>query len=44
VSYSRTPENISKFVDFMYKSGMIKRDPTSWSDLFFPAGQVKGGS
>jgi NitT/TauT family transport system substrate-binding protein len=44
VTYSRTPENISKFVDFMYKSGMIKRDPTSWSDLFFPAGQVNGGS
>jgi NitT/TauT family transport system substrate-binding protein len=44
VNYSRTPQNISKFVDFMFQSGLIKRDPASWSDLFFPVGQVKGGS
>jgi NitT/TauT family transport system substrate-binding protein len=42
--YSRTPQYISKFVDFMYQNGMIKRRPNSWSDLFFPVGQLPGGS
>jgi len=42
--YSRTPQNMMKFVNFMSQSGMIKNHPTSWSDLFFPVGQVQGGS
>jgi NitT/TauT family transport system substrate-binding protein len=42
--YSRKPQNITNFVRFMYTSGMIKREPTAWSDLFFPVGQAGGGS
>ena len=42
--YSRTPQNITKFVDFMYQIGQIHRQPKAWTDLFFPAGQLPGGS
>jgi NitT/TauT family transport system substrate-binding protein len=36
VEFSLVPKNVKKYVDFMYDVGSIKRQPTSWEDLFFP--------
>ena len=39
IVYTTTPQNIMKYVDFMYKTGTIKIKPDSWKDLFFPNAQ-----
>ena len=44
LSYSTTPLNITKFSDFMYRTGTIKTKPNSWKDLFFPNVHGKQGS
>jgi NitT/TauT family transport system substrate-binding protein len=36
VKYTTTPQNVTKYVDFMHKIGSIKAKPGSWKDLFFP--------
>jgi NitT/TauT family transport system substrate-binding protein len=36
VVYTTTPQNVGKYVDFMYKSGSIKVKPATWKDMFFP--------
>jgi NitT/TauT family transport system substrate-binding protein len=36
IVYTTTPQNVMKYVDFMYKVGSIKVKPDSWKDLFFP--------
>lgn len=36
VEFSLVPKNVKKYVDFMYDVGTVKRQPTSWEDLFFP--------
>jgi NitT/TauT family transport system substrate-binding protein len=36
IVYTTTPQNVSKYVDFMLKTGAIKAKPDSWKDLFFP--------
>lgn len=36
VEFSLVPRNVKKYVDFMYEVGSIKRQPTTWEDLFFP--------
>jgi NitT/TauT family transport system substrate-binding protein len=36
VEFSLVPKNVKKYVDFMYQVGTVKRQPTSWEDLFFP--------
>jgi NitT/TauT family transport system substrate-binding protein len=36
VKFTTTPQNVTKYVDFMYKVGSIKAKPESWKDLFFP--------
>jgi len=36
IVYTTTPQNVMKYVDFMYKIGSIKAKPESWKDLFFP--------
>ena len=36
IVYTKTPQNIMKYVDFMLKTGTIKAKPDSWKDLFFP--------
>ena len=41
---SMTPMGVTKFVDFAYKTGTIKKKPDSWKDLFFPEGQALPGS
>jgi NitT/TauT family transport system substrate-binding protein len=36
IVYTTTPQNVMKYVDFMYKIGSIKVKADSWKDLFFP--------
>ena len=36
VRFTTTPENVSKYADFMHKIGSIKQQPASWKDVFFP--------
>lgn len=36
VKYTTTPQNVTKYVDFMQRIGSIKAKPASWKDLFFP--------
>ncbi|MDT3670354.1 MAG: ABC transporter substrate-binding protein [Aromatoleum sp.] len=35
VEFTRTPKNITRYADFMFRIGSIKQKPTSWKDLFF---------
>jgi NitT/TauT family transport system substrate-binding protein len=44
LAYTTTPHNVSKFSDFMYKTGTIKTKPNSWKDLFFSNVHDKQGS
>ncbi len=44
LSYTTTPLNITRFSDFMYKTGTIKTKPNSWRDLFFSNVHGKQGS
>ena len=44
IVYTTTPQNVMKYVDFMYKTGAIKVKPDSWKDLFFPNAQGLPGS
>jgi NitT/TauT family transport system substrate-binding protein len=44
LSYTTTPQKISKFSDFMHKTGTIKTKPNSWKDLFFSNVHGKQGS
>jgi NitT/TauT family transport system substrate-binding protein len=34
--FTVTPQNVMKFTDFLFQSGVIKEKPASWKDLFFP--------
>lgn len=36
IVFTTTPQNVMKYVDFMYKIGSIKVKADSWKDLFFP--------
>lgn len=36
VHYTMAPEAILPYAQFMHKVGVIKHDPKSWKDLFFP--------
>ena len=44
IVYTLTPQNMSKYVDFMFKVGSIKVKPESWKDLFFPNAHNLAGS
>lgn len=44
VSFTTTPQNILKYVQFMNKVGSIKATPSSWKELFFPEAQNAAGS
>ena len=39
IVFTTTPQNVMKYVDFMFKIGAIKVKPDSWKDLFFPNAQ-----
>lgn len=36
IHYTLAPERLLPFARFMHKVGVIKNDPASWKDLFFP--------
>lgn len=36
IHYKLAPDRILPYAQFMYKVGIIKHDPKSWKDLFFP--------
>ena len=44
IVYTTTPQNVMKYVDFMFKSGAIKVKPDAWKDLFFPDAHTLPGS
>jgi len=44
ITYTTTPQNITRFSDFMYQTGSIKVKPKDWKDLFFPNVHGKKGS
>jgi NitT/TauT family transport system substrate-binding protein len=44
IVFTTTPQNVTKYVDFMYKTGTIKVKPDSWKDLFFPNVHALPGS
>ena len=44
IVYTLTPQNMSKYVDFMFKVGSIKVKPESWKDMFFPNAHNLAGS
>jgi NitT/TauT family transport system substrate-binding protein len=44
IVYTTTPNNVMKYVNFMYKVGSIKVKPDSWKDMFFPNAHGLSGS
>jgi sulfonate transport system substrate-binding protein len=42
--FTTTPHAIATFADFMQRTGLIKRRPGSWQDLFFENMRDKNGS
>ena len=34
--YTNVPQNVMKYVQFMFRTGALKTKPASWKDLFFP--------
>jgi sulfonate transport system substrate-binding protein len=44
LGYSTTPQNVTRFYDFMYQTGSIKVKPKDWKELFFPNVHGKKGS
>ena len=41
---SLAPMGVTKFVDFAYRTGTIKKKPDSWRDLFFPEAHALPGN
>ena len=44
IVFTTTPQNVTKYTDFMFKTGTIKFKPESWRDLFFPNAHGLPGS
>lgn len=44
IVYTTTPNNVMKYVDFMYRIGSIKVKPASWKEMFFPNAHKLPGS
>lgn len=42
--FTTTPQNVMKYARFMARTGLIKRAPASWKDMFFPGIQGAAGS
>ena len=36
IKFTTTPENVSKYADFMHEIGSITQRPASWKGVFFP--------
>ena len=44
ISFTTTPQNITRFAAFMQRTGRIKHEAKSWQDLFFPEIHDRPGS
>jgi len=44
IRFTLTPQNVTKYTDFMARTGGIKAAPASWKDLFFPEIHALPGS
>ncbi len=44
ISFTTTPQNVTKFAEFLYRTGRIKHEAKSWKDLFFPELHDQPGS
>lgn len=44
VSFTAVPNNVTKYSDFLFKTGAVKVKPDSWKDLFFPEIHALPGS
>jgi len=44
VKFTTTPQNVSKYADFMHQIGSIAQRPASWKDVFFPEIHAAPGS
>lgn len=44
LQFSTTPRGISTYVNFMYRTGSIKKKPASWKDLFLPNNAALSGN
>jgi NitT/TauT family transport system substrate-binding protein len=42
--YTTTPERVMPYIEFLKRTGRLKRDYASWKDLFFPEIYEKQGS
>jgi NitT/TauT family transport system substrate-binding protein len=42
--FTLQPASVQTFADFMFRQGLIKVQPSSWKDLFFPEIQTGSGS
>ena len=42
--FTTTPQNVTRFAEFMHRTGRIKREAKSWKDLFFPELHDQPGS
>jgi len=36
MEFTIVPHNVTKYTDFMYRMGSIRKKPDNWKDLFFP--------
>jgi NitT/TauT family transport system substrate-binding protein len=44
MEYTKVPNRVGQFVDFMHRIGTVKTKPSSWKDLFFPEAHALSGS
>lgn len=44
MQFSTTPVGVSKYTDFMYRTGSIKIKPASWKDMFLPNNDKLSGN
>lgn len=44
IAYSTTPQKITRFSDFMFRTGTIDKQPKNWKELFFNNIHQKQGS
>jgi NitT/TauT family transport system substrate-binding protein len=44
IVFAMAPKNLMKYADFLHRTGVIKQQPASWKDFFFPEIQDRQGS
>jgi len=36
ITFTTTPQNVMKYADFMFDTGLVKVKANSWKDIYFP--------